>query len=376
MKALKNIFYLALKELRSLFADPILVVLIIFMFTAMVYSAAGAGADVNNAPVAVVDLDKSTLSYRIRDALKPPFFQVPQEISREEVNEKMNKGDYTFTLEIPPNFEKEVLLGHNPQIHLMIDATAMSQAGLGASYIGRIFENEIQAFFRMNEVSGINTNEPAVSIIRSLFNPNNDSSAFGAVMEVGNTIMIMMLLLVGAAVIREREHGTIEHLLVMPVSAPEIMLSKVLANGIVILAASQLSMWFVVHKSIGVELHGSLLLYMFGSTVFLFSVAALGIMLATIAPSMQQFGLLMIPAYMVMMLFSGSATPRINMPEVAQKISEYWPSTQFASFAQGVLFRGAGLDILWPNLVIMAFTGLIFLGFALIRFKKMLEQQG
>ena len=179
----------------------------------------------------------------------------------------------------------------------------------------------------------------------------------------------------GAAVIRERERGTMEHLLVMPVSVIEIMMAKVLSNGVVILVASQLSMWFVVHKLIGVHINGSLLLYALGVGVYLFSIAALGIMLATIAPTMPQFGLLMLPVFIVTLMFSGSQSPRSNMPAIAQSVSEYWPTTQFAQFSQNVLFRGADIEIVWPQLVVMAVLGAAFLLFALVRFRKMLDQQ-
>ena len=114
-----------------------------------------------------------------------------------------------------------------------------------------------------------------------------------------------------------------------------------------------------------------------GVAVYLFSIASLGIMLATVAPSMPQFGLLMLPVFVVVaLLFSGSAAPRSNMPSAAQFLSEYWPTTQFAAFAQNVLFRGAGIDIVWPEFLIMATIGAVFLSLALMRFRAMLEQQG
>ena len=99
-------------------------------------------------------------------------------------------------------------------------------------------------------------------------------------------------------------------------------------------------------------------------------------MLATIAPTMPQYSLLMVPTYIVFMMFSGSTSPRVNMPEMAQRVSEYWPSTQFAYFAQSVMFRGAGLETVWVQLVALSVAGVVFLGLALVRFRKMLEKQG
>ncbi|MDO5640305.1 MAG: ABC transporter permease [Neisseria sp.] len=374
MRTWANIWHLAVKELRSLFGDPMLVLMIVFVFSASIYSVAkGVSSDVKNATVAVMDGDRSALSYQIRDALQAPYFKPPVEIAREEVDKAMDAGDYIFVLDIPPDFERDVLAGRSPEVQLLIDATTMTQAGVGSAYITQIFQRQIADFLQQQNAAAMMPVNPVINIE---FNPNSMSEWYMPVMEVGNMITLLSLVLVGAAVIRERERGTMEHLLVMPVSAVEIMMAKVLANGLVILAASQLSMWFVVHKIIGVPIAGSMPLYAAGVAVYLFSIAALGIMLATIAPTMPQFGLLMLPVFMVMLLFSGSGAPRSNMPDTAQGISEYWPSTQFAQFAQNVLFRGAGVEIVWPQLVAMALIGALFLGFALFRFKKMLEQQG
>ncbi|KPN74446.1 ABC transporter permease [Neisseria sp. 74A18] len=373
MRILKNIFYLAWKELRSLFSDPVLMILIVFMFTVTVYSAAEVNQDVHNAPVAVIDHDRSALSFRLRDAVRPPHFRPPEEVSPQQADEAMDKGEYIFAFEIPPGFERDVLMGRSPQIQLLVDATAMSQAGLGANYLMQIFTRETAVFLNRPAAE---TLLPVKPVIRMHFNANAEGLYYGPPMEMGNMVLVLALILVGAAVIREREHGTIEHLLVMPVGAAEIMLAKVTANSLVILIASMLSMWFVVKQSLGIPINGSLALYALGICIYLFSLSALAIMLATIAPSMAQFGLLMIPLYMVLLLFSGMASPRNNMPEAAQWISEYWPSTQFVQFSQNVLFRDAGLSIVWPQLTAMTLTGVLFLAFALVRFRKMLEQQG
>jgi len=174
----------------------------------------------------------------------------------------------------------------------------------------------------------------------------------------------------------ERERGTIEHLLVMPVNAFELMMGKVLANAAVIWVAALSSLWFIVHLSIGVPLIGSVPLYAVGLALFLFSVASLGIMIATFASTMGQFGMLMLPVYIVMNLFAGGASPRSNMPHAAQLISEYWPLTQFVKFSQDILFRGAGIEIVWGHMLIMGCIGVGFLWLALLRFQGMLERQG
>lgn len=372
MRFLKNLRTLTFKELRSLFKDVMLVIMIGVVFTVTIYTVAeGINTDVRNAPVGIVDYDRTTLTHQIRDALQPPYFKPPVDVNREEVDAKMDKGELIFVLEFPPDFERDVLAGNKPEVQLLIDATTMTQAGVGQVYIAQIFSREVSEY--LNQADPPMIVEPVLNV---MFNPNGESRWYMPVMEVGNMITLLAIVLAGAAVIRERERGTIEHLLVMPVSSTEIVLSKILANGLVILCASMLSMTFFVQHFLDIPLNGSLLLYGIGVIVYLFSISSLGVMLATIAPSLPQFGLLMLPVFVVALLFSGSMAPRSNMPELAQTISEYWPTTQFVEFAQNVLFRNAGLDIVWPQLLVMTVIGIAFLIFALIRFKTMLESLG
>ena len=375
MRSIKNILALSAKELRSLFSDTVLVVLIVFAFTALVHSAAtGINNDVNNASVGVIDADQSVLSHRILDALQQPHFQKPVPVQREEVEELLDKGKLMFVLEFPPNFQRDVEMGREPKVQLLTDATNMAQAGLGQSYIGHIFQNELVDFLKQKDL--IDEMTPVKSVATLVFNPNATDMWPAAVMEVDNMITMITLVLVGAAVIRERERGTIEHLLVMPVNSAEIVLAKIIANGLVICTIALLSMHFMVGGLLQVPLLGSLALFALGAGLFMFSIASLAVMLATLAPTMPQYSLLMMPVYIIALMFSGSSSPRSNMPETAQWISEYWPTTQFMTLAQNVLLRGAGFDVVWPQMVAMTISGALFLGFALFRFRRMLEQQG
>jgi len=375
MRTLKNILALSSKELRSLFGDTILVIFIVMMFSTMVYNTAtNATSDVRNANIGIVDYDRSPLTRQIVAALLPPQFAKPVYVNPNDTQEMLDKSELTFVLEFPPNFQRDVLAGRAPEAQLLVDATAMTQAGMGSGYITQIFSHEIQEFMGVKQQ--ISQAMPVRAAVNLQYNPNNQSSWFMGAAMAGNNIMLITLVLVGAAVIRERERGTMEHLLVMPVTATEIVVAKILANGLVVSAAAVLSMKFVVGGAIGAHLAGSLALYALGVVLFMFSVASLSVMLATLAPTMPQYSLLMVPTYIVFMMFSGSTSPRANMPEMAQRLSEYWPSTQFAHFAQSVMFRGAGLETVWVQLLALSVAGAVFLGLALVRFRKMLEKQG
>ena len=375
---LLNVARLSVKELRSLFGDVPLMALIIFAFSVAIYSTAkGVKAEVANASVAVIDGDHSALSRRLRDAIQPPFFKPPVDIDRKEVDRALDRGDYIFILDIPPHFEADVLAGRAPAMALQVDATAMTQAGLGVVYLNEIVLRELLDFLHAR---GLEAQLPTRSVTRVMFNPNNQGHWFTGVMQIVTNVTVLAIILVGAAVIREREHGTIEHLLVMPVRPSEIAMAKIVANGGVILLAVMLSLWFVVHLVLAVPLAEPLLqslsLFFLGTGLYLFAVTALGILLATLASSMPQFGLLAAPVYVVLYLLSGAATPVESMPQQIQSLVQFSPTTQFVKYTQAVIYRGAGLEIVWPQLLAIAAAGALFLFIALTRFRSMLAKQG
>ncbi len=371
---LKNVFTLSAKELSSLMSDATLLGLIVVVFSLAVYSVStGVTTEVRNASVAVIDEDRSPLSLRLRDALRAPYFKPPEEIRREQIDALMDKGRYVFVINIPVNFQADALAGRSPHIQVLADATAVTQAGVGTVYIEQIVQREVAEFLGKPPPQAMMPLSPAINVF---FNPNSETRWYISVMQVVANITLLAMILVGAAVIREREHGTIEHLLVMPVRASEIAVAKILANGEVITLAALLSLGLVVHLWLGVPINGSVALFALGAAVFLFSVASLGIWLATLAPTMPQFGLLCLPIYVVTRLLSGAETPLESMPDLIQTATQASPVTQFAKYSQDVLFRNADLAIVWPQLLIMAVMGAFFLSLALHRFRRMLAQQG
>jgi ABC-2 type transport system permease protein len=370
---IRNVFRLGLKELASLASDRVMVVLIFYVFTVAVYSEATAmRTDVRNAGVAVVDADRSILSSRIKDALQPPYFRAPRDIDRSELDQLLDKGQYTFVLEIPPRLEADLLANRGPSVQVNVDATAVTQAAVGTAYIEEIIARETASFLKQR---GANQGVPIEPVIRALFNQNLEAIRFSASMGVINNVTILAIILVGAAVMRERERGTIEHLLVMPVRPNEILAAKIWANGLIILLAAGLSLHLVVQFVLQVPIEGSVELFLAGAAVYLFAVTSLGILLATIANSMPQFALLAIPVFIIMFLLSGSFTPFESMPPLLQDIMYAAPSTHFVRFAQSILYRGAGIDVAWTDLTIMTALGAVFLSAALSRFRTMLARQ-
>lgn len=368
-----NIYRLGIKELRTLFKDKIMLILIVYSFSFAIYIGATAkSTELNKASIAFIDEDRTTLSNRIISGFYPPRFNTPEIIVLSQMDKGMDNGKYTFVVNIPADFEKNVLSGRIPKIQLNIDATRMTQAGIGAGYIQQIINQELHNFITNGAQEPISQIE---IIPRYKFNQNLTSSWFGSITEVINNIVMLSILLSGAALIREREHGTIEHLLVMPLNAAEIMISKIWSVSIVILAGVSFSLFFVVQGVLSVPIAGSIPLFLFSTLLMLLSTTSLGIFMGTIAKNMPQLGMIFILTILPLMMLSGSFTPFESMPEILQSIMFLTPTSYFVEISQAILFRGAGIDVVWKSLIAIFTIGIVFFSFSLFMFRKSLEAQ-
>ncbi|WP_030541322.1 ABC transporter permease [Sphingobium sp. DC-2] len=368
MRAAANVLWLGIKELRSLLRDPIMLVLIVYSCTLGVYTGASSQPEtLSKAPIAIVDEDQSPLSARIAGAFYEPYFLPPQQIGLNEVDEGLDEGRFTFALNIPLNFQRDVLAGRAPAIQLNVDATRMSQAFSGGGYVQQIVQTEVAEFVAGNR----DTPEQPVEVeVRARFNPTLSPAWFGSIMQLVNNLTMLAIILAGAALIREREHGTIEHLLVMPVTPFEIMASKIWAMGLVVLAGCAFALTVVVQGVLRVPIEGSVLLFLAGAALHLFAATSLGIFLATMARSMPQFGLLLMLVLLPLQMLSGGTTPRESMPEFVQNIMLVAPTTHFIAMAQAILYRGAGFGVVWPQFLALVIIGGAFFVIALTRFRK------
>jgi len=363
-----NIFHLGVKELRSLLRDPMMIVLVVASFTLSVYAAGTATPEtLHKAPIAIVDEDQSALSTRIVDAFYQPNFMPPALITQSEADARMDAGLDTFALTIPSGFQRDVLAHRNPVMQLNVDATRIGQAFAGSGYIQAIVGGEVNTFLQGHRSDTI----PAVDLaLRARFNPELNQSWFGAIMQVIDSVTMLAIILAGAALIREREHGTVEHLLAMPVTPFEIVASKVWAMSLVVLTGTAFSVIFVVRGLLSVPIEGSISLFLFGAALHLFATASLGIFLGTIARSMPQFGLLLMLVLLPLQMLSGGMTPRESMPQFLQFLMQVAPNTHFVMLAQAILYRGAGLSVVWPQFIALILIGISLFSLSLARFRK------
>jgi len=369
-----TILALGIKELRGLLRDPVMLALVAYSFTVAIHAAATAMPEtLERAPIAIVDEDRSPLSTRIVSAFGPPYFEPPALIDHAAMDARMDAGTDTFALNIPPAFQRDVLAGHNPAIQLNVDATRMSQAFTGSGYIQAIVNGAVAEFL---DGSRSGPAEPVALVTRARFNQELNQSWFGGVMELINQVTLLSIILTGAALLREREHGTIEHLLVMPVRPVEIMIAKIWSMALVVLLSTAFSLMVVVRGVLGAPIEGSVALFLAGVTIHLFATTSMGIFLGTVARSMPQFALLAILILLPLEMLSGGTTPRESMPDIVRWIMLAAPTTHFVMLAQAILYRGAGLSVVWPQFVFLAMIGAVLFAYALLRFRLAIGRTG
>ena len=371
MRRVSIIFWLGLKEVMSLRRDWVLMALLVWSFTlAPVMEATGVASSVNNASIAFADEDNSPLSRSLATAFFPPEFQPVVQIAPNAAGPLMDQGEFLFVVAVPPRFEKDLRAGRSPELQVLVDATAMEQAGIGANYILNILGTEIERF----AVGADLTEQPGIDIIlRSAFNPNRDTVRFAGIVALIGQIMWLTTILTGAAMIREREHGTIEHLLAMPLSPFDVAIAKIWSNAAVVLVATALSMTFVMQGTLGITIAGSKPLFLIGTALFLFTATALGVLLATVARSMAQFALLVMLIILPMLMLSGGETPVEGQPAWLQAGTLFLPSRHYMSASQSIIFKGAGIEDIWFEFACMGFLGIALLGTSLALFRKFID---
>lgn len=364
-----NIYNLMIKELKIVVYDKGMFIFIIYVFSVAIYvGGTKASMELKNAPIAFVDSDKSQLSHRLIDAFYKPRFNTPDTISYYDIDEKMDSGYYTFIVLIPSDFEKDVLSSKVPEIQVNIDATRMTQAGIGAAYVKNIISQEIDTFLNKSVENSIN---PEL-IIRYKYNQNLAGEWFGSINEIINNIVMISILLSAASLVREREHGTIEHLMVMPLTSFEIMISKILSVCIIVLLGVCFSIFFVVEAFLEIPISGSIPLYLFSTFLVLFATTSMGVFIGTVVKNMPQLGMVFILTILPLMMLSGTMSPFESMPQILQYLMNLMPTSHFVELSQAILFRDAGFFIVYKQMINIFLIGVVFFISTLFIFKKSL----
>jgi len=372
---IRRLHVMIVKELLQLSRDVVLLVFIGYAFTVDIYLAgSGVSLQLNRAAFVVQDSDHSFASRELIHRFRAPYFQLKGEVGSSRESMKMlDDGRAVMVLEPAPQFEQSLLRGEATSVQLQVDATNSVLGFLASSYAAQIVgEYGLEAGLAREGLSATDiANVPRIdSRHRVWFNPNQNDAWFMSISEVLTIITLFAILLPAAAMVREKERGTVEQLLVSPLTSFQIMFPKVVSMTAVILAGTAISLFLILKPVFHVPFKGDLLLFFSVTTLYVFTTAGLGLFAATIARNLAQAGMMTILIIAPMIFLSGAWTPPEAMPawlRLGMKIS---PLHYYMDASFGILLKGAGLANIWGSILSMAGLGGIVFGFGLWRFRR------
>lgn len=363
------------KELRQLFKDRALFAYTVFIFTVDVMLAAGASSiELERAPVAVFAPEHSAASRDLAGRFRPPYFELRRQLVDEhDAAGALDRGDVRAVLSLPDHFAEDLALGRQTQVQLQVDTAQANQGFLIASYAERItaaFGAEwAQRALRREGIDPARLPEVRAEV-RYWHNSSLNERWFNTVSELLTMLTIAAIILPAAALVREKEHGTIEQLLVAPLAPLQVVLSKVLAMVLVMLAGTAVAVLGVMHLGYGVPLRGSVPLFFSVVALFAMACAGVGIVASGFARNSGQMGLIVILVVVPMVMLSGTWNMVESMPAWLQVLTEFSPLRHFIVLAYGILIRGSELDVLWPALLKMSALGAGLFAIGVLRFRQ------
>jgi ABC-2 type transport system permease protein len=363
------------KEMLQLFRDVPIVAFLIYSFTLAIYiTGYGIRSQLHDASLLVHDADHSVSSRELIHRFQAPFFRLNGEVadSREGLRQ-LDQGTVVALLEIPSRFHEQLVTGEPTAVQLLVDTTNSANGLSAASYAARIVARfgQESAFDKVGSVEDSSQNLPLIiSDHRVWYNPDQNEAWFECISHLLRQITVFALLLPAAALVREKERGTVEQLLVSPLTPFQIMASKVLAMTVVILGATAVGLFGIMQPVFGVPIKGSIWLFFTLTALFVITTACMGLAAATLARNQGQVGMMTLLVAAPMLMLSGITAPMEAMPTWVRHLMSLSPLRYFIDIANGILLKGAGLNILWDSVLAMAALGAALFGFGMWRFRK------
>jgi ABC-2 type transport system permease protein len=366
------------KEMLQLVRDVPIVLFLVYSFTLAVYiTGNGLRSQLHNASLAVYDADHSFSSRELIHKFQAPYFRLERELTApHEGLRLLDRGKAMAILEIPPRFHEQLVGGEPTAVQLLVDTTNSPQGLSAANYTAQIVARFGQetALARIGSSEESSQNLPIIeSDHRVWYNPEQNEAWFESISHLLRQITIFAILLPAAALVREKERGTVEQLLVSPLTPLQIMLPKVLSTTVVILCATAVGLFGIMQPVFGVPIKGSIILFFGLTALFVFTTAGMGLAAATLARNQAQVGMMTLLVVGPMLLLSGLMAPMEAMPEWVRYLMGVSPLRYFIEITHGILLQGAGLSILWGSVVGMALLGGALFGFGMWRFRRQFE---
>ncbi|MDY6941513.1 MAG: ABC transporter permease [Pseudomonadota bacterium] len=361
------------KELLQFRRDIFLLIVVVYAFSAhLLIAGSGIEIQLKNGAVTIADHDNSPASRELIYRFREPLFKIQgTELNPDAAMSLLDHGDTMLLLEIPPDFNESLILGRPTAVQLFVDTSNSVLGSLATSYAAQIVGGFGIEMATARLQAGGGGGLPVVeSAHRLWFNPNAEDVWFVPITELLTMITMLSIMLPAAAMVREKERGTVEQLLVSPLSPLEIMLPKVIAMTFVILIGVTIAVYGVLGPVFDVPLRGNLPLFYVLTAIYVFSTAGFGLAISTVVQNLAQVGMMVIMLLSPMLLLSGTWVPPEAMPEFLAKVMLLSPLHHYIEISMGILLKGTGLDVLWPSVVGMILLGSGVFAFGAWRFRR------
>ena len=372
---LERVKRMLVKEFIHIFRDPKMkgVIFLMPVIQVLVFGYA-VTTDVKNVATAIFDLDNSIASRELVARFEHSgYFNVVAHLQHEdEVHKMLDHGTVRAVLRLNKGFEEKLQAGRTAQLQVILDGTDSNTAGIVLDYSARIAAELSQAILikRMARMKGVFTPLAGVTLeTRAWFNENLESRNFYVPGVIAILVMLITLMLTSMAVVREKEVGTMEQIMVTPITPGEFIVGKSLPFALIgfadVIVITLIGVfWF------DVPIRGDLLLLLFATALYLMTTLGIGLMISTISQTQQQAMMSTFFFYLPAVLLSGFMFPIANMPTVIQWLTTLNPLRYFLVIIRGIFLKGVGPSVLWPQLLALAVMGLFTLWAAARRFDK------
>ncbi len=351
------------KEFLHILRDKGLLIFIIYAFSFDIYIAAqGFNLIPEMVSISVYDEDHSYRSRELVSRIEQPAFQEPNIIeNRNDIDELLNESKTILALVIPSEFERD-LYRNKASLQILVDGTQSSAAYLSTAYLNVIIEQYSNDFLRERLKVNAITGMPFVDLkSRIYFNPEANDKIFEGINEFFMVITIIGMILPAAILIREKEYGTIEQIMISPLSIQRLLLMKVIAAAVFLLALIGLSYELVLSLWLNFQLKGTIVEFLFVSLIYSLATTGLAFIIASVSKRFSQIGLLTMAIFAPMLLLSGGWVPPESLPDWLRRLTIISPLKHYMDLGIGLLIRGASLNMLFPNMVKLSVLGIILL---------------
>lgn len=360
------------KELLHILRDRGLIVFVLYAFILDVYIAAqGFNLIPEMVSINVYDEDKSYRSRELIDRIKPPAFREPRSIeSYREIDELLNESKTVLALVVPPDFEKNIYR-NRASVQILVDGTQSSAAYLSSAYLNFIVKQYSDDFLKerlkLTKITGI----PYVDVkSRIFFNPDANDKLFEGINEFFLVITLIGMILPASILIREKEYGTIEQIMISPLNIRKLLFIKIIAATLFMLTMISISYEFVLKLWLGFCLKGTIIEFLMICLIYTFATSGLSFIIASIARRFSQIGLLTIAIFAPMLLLSGGWVPPESLPEWLRQLTVISPLKYFMDMGIGLLIRGASIKLIFHSMVKLIILATILMATGYLLYEK------